>query len=776
MEEGVCGFCRRKDAEDICGMLHSEITDEGWVVAHHKCMQYSALLTQYKFSHFGGFKIAKVLDEYKRGKQTKCFVCGCGKKRKKVPRGATAGCAVRSCRRSFHYYCAKMSPDVVTKRLVVHIKTRGEKTVLYRVFCCKEHEDKYRKNLKHYLSTSSSNNNNSDVGSDDEGDCEDDEDYKEFDYDALSQNTNTTFVNISDTESPFKHPAGKVTLKHLPDESGDKSMFSSSNNGSDVSKGNCDDNYTGNGVHSDGSDTPKQKRKADNISVNSSPTKKAKASTSNRNLPELTIECVKIDSPEKKNNKKSQTSTGLSLGKSAESSKKKNGKKLVVKMNAFTSPGGKDKSETNSAVENHTMDHKGDRKVDHKGDRKASNEKSFTKPPPTSRGSTLDTCAVCIVGEAKLTLKLRQQLEKQVSRKLDVKTSNIFVWQDLDHTPCLPKQSMICFIQDLTERFVKQDIPEVTKLMFDNEYLEGKDKKLYQVEGGFLQRLNNQDIINQTHDLYWTRVTTQISKLGQKGGVFKPDGKRTLVLLLDDFIDEDGKMREKLGVMPGQGEPDMVTWTSATVVTKKTDEEDLEMGRLEVDTILQWTGEKFRNIGHVFVHPQEDILIPESEESDGVNDIVEHVQSSKSGTPGHTTIMVLKQIDETVVNFQAYCRKAFQKVLPSCLKTGAALAVLIDIRSLSSKSIHQQIGDVFVDEKGRNVPVTIRSVFDPSSIPVSFVVVEVDAQQLKVQKGNIVTPTKQTPKRSEYPTDLQKPSTSGVKRTPLRTPKAVADK
>lgn len=32
--------------------------------------QYSALLTQYKFNHFGGFKIAKVLDEYKRGKQT----------------------------------------------------------------------------------------------------------------------------------------------------------------------------------------------------------------------------------------------------------------------------------------------------------------------------------------------------------------------------------------------------------------------------------------------------------------------------------------------------------------------------------------------------------------------------------------------------------------------------------------------------------------------------------------------------------------------------------
>ncbi|XP_067673412.1 uncharacterized protein [Haliotis asinina] len=715
MEEGVCGFCRRKDAEDVCGMLHSEITDEGWIVAHHKCMQYSALLTQYKFNHFGGFKIDKVMDEYRRGKQTKCYICGKGgKKKKKGPRGATAGCAVRSCRRSFHYYCAKMSPDVVTKRLVVHIKSKGEKTVLYRVFCCKEHEDQYRRNLKHYLSSTPTNNNNSDDASDFEGDPEDDKDYREFDYDALSQATNTTFVQISDTESPVKC---RTREKHVLDESGDKLMFSSGSNDIDSIS---DNNHNNNGALSDDIITPQQKRKSDNMLVNSTSVKKSKTGSINGNLPELSIDCVKIDALE---SKKDQTvkMPSSSVGKKGLSLKKNGGKKLIVKI---TNHGSKDKLKAKQAKDDRMLDHNGD----HKGDQNMSSEETSTTD--ASSVTSRDVYAICIVGETKSTLKIRQQLEKQVSKKLDVKTSNIFIWQDLDHAPSLTKQSMVCFIQDLTERFLKQDVPEVTRLMFDSKYLEGKDKKLYQVQGGFLQRLNNQDIINQTQELAWSNITIQISKMGHIGGVFKPDGKRTLVLLLNDFIDKDGNMRKKLGVLSDREHPDMVTWTPATVVTK-TINEDTQKRRLEVETIVRWLWEMYENVGHVFVHPQEDILTLQSEEMYGINDIIEHLQSSKSETSHHTTVMVIKQIDTTVVNFQAYCRKAFHKLLPSCLKTGAGLAVLMDIRSLSSANLHQQIGEVFVDEEGRNVPVTIRSVFDPSSIPVSFVVIEVDADELK---------------------------------------------
>ncbi len=85
--------------------------------------------------------------------------------------------------------------------------------------------------------------------------------------------------------------------------------------------------------------------------------------------------------------------------------------------------------------------------------------------------------------------------------------------------------------------------------MFDNKYLESKDKKLYQVQGGFLQRLNNQDIINQTQELAWSSITSQMSKMGHFGGVFKPDGKRTssltciLTHLLENLFQKAGHNR-----------------------------------------------------------------------------------------------------------------------------------------------------------------------------------------------------------------------------------------
>lgn len=45
--------------------------------------------------------------------------------------GATCGCAIKKCNKSFHYYCAKTSPSVLTKR--IQIESDGNrKVVLYR--------------------------------------------------------------------------------------------------------------------------------------------------------------------------------------------------------------------------------------------------------------------------------------------------------------------------------------------------------------------------------------------------------------------------------------------------------------------------------------------------------------------------------------------------------------------------------------------------------------------------------------------------------------------
>jgi len=45
----------------------------------------------------------------------KCAICGKGKK---SPNGATAGCAVQTCRKSFHFYCARTTATAVARKMV----------------------------------------------------------------------------------------------------------------------------------------------------------------------------------------------------------------------------------------------------------------------------------------------------------------------------------------------------------------------------------------------------------------------------------------------------------------------------------------------------------------------------------------------------------------------------------------------------------------------------------------------------------------------------------
>ena len=127
MEKATCGFCHRDNSQDIekvCGNLHVEKLNGKYIAAHHKCLQYSAQLIQYKFDSFGGFKLDKVLEEIKRGKFLKCAICkprkGNGKKSKDGynVNGATAGCALKACQKTYHYCCAFSDPTAITKRML----------------------------------------------------------------------------------------------------------------------------------------------------------------------------------------------------------------------------------------------------------------------------------------------------------------------------------------------------------------------------------------------------------------------------------------------------------------------------------------------------------------------------------------------------------------------------------------------------------------------------------------------------------------------------------
>ncbi|KAG7484286.1 hypothetical protein MATL_G00047750 [Megalops atlanticus] len=92
-----CAFCKsNRDKE--CGQLL--VSDNQKVAAHHKCMLFSsALVTSHSDSeNIGGFSIEDVKKEIKRGNKLMCSSCH--------RPGATIGCDVKTCRRTYHYYCA----------------------------------------------------------------------------------------------------------------------------------------------------------------------------------------------------------------------------------------------------------------------------------------------------------------------------------------------------------------------------------------------------------------------------------------------------------------------------------------------------------------------------------------------------------------------------------------------------------------------------------------------------------------------------------------------
>ncbi|KAI9515761.1 PHD finger protein 6 [Dissostichus eleginoides] len=117
-----CAFCRtNRDKE--CGQLL--LSDGQKVAAHHKCMLFSsALVTSHSDSeNIGGFSLDDVKKEIKRGNKLMCSSCHRA--------GATIGCDVKTCRRTYHYYCA-----LKDKAQVKENPSQG----IYLVYC-RKHQD-----------------------------------------------------------------------------------------------------------------------------------------------------------------------------------------------------------------------------------------------------------------------------------------------------------------------------------------------------------------------------------------------------------------------------------------------------------------------------------------------------------------------------------------------------------------------------------------------------------------------------------------------------------
>ncbi|KAM3933893.1 uncharacterized protein RB166_001560 [Leptodactylus fuscus] len=119
----ICALCKSEETNGITGEMLQ--TPDRSVVAHYNCMLYSPMVISRESQDEGfEFDIESVLAEIERGRKLRCNYC-----RKQ---GATSGCDVKSCRRTYHLPCLIQANGSVPKdRYVVycveHTKRKADK-------------------------------------------------------------------------------------------------------------------------------------------------------------------------------------------------------------------------------------------------------------------------------------------------------------------------------------------------------------------------------------------------------------------------------------------------------------------------------------------------------------------------------------------------------------------------------------------------------------------------------------------------------------------------
>ncbi|KTF93023.1 hypothetical protein cypCar_00029057, partial [Cyprinus carpio] len=92
-----CAFCDKSEENKITGTLSSK----GNIAAHQNCLLYASAIyckLSPTYDDLFGFDVEDVKKELRRGKRLLCHYC--------KKNGATAGCEVKHCKRSYHYPCA----------------------------------------------------------------------------------------------------------------------------------------------------------------------------------------------------------------------------------------------------------------------------------------------------------------------------------------------------------------------------------------------------------------------------------------------------------------------------------------------------------------------------------------------------------------------------------------------------------------------------------------------------------------------------------------------
>ncbi|KAL1267797.1 hypothetical protein QQF64_033160 [Cirrhinus molitorella] len=113
----ICALCEKSDETEDTGTLSSK----GSISAHQNCLLYSSGLyckNSPTYDDLFGFEVEDVKKELRRGRRLSCYRC--------KKNGATAGCDVKRCKRSYHYPCA----------IEDHARINEERFILF----CKLHD------------------------------------------------------------------------------------------------------------------------------------------------------------------------------------------------------------------------------------------------------------------------------------------------------------------------------------------------------------------------------------------------------------------------------------------------------------------------------------------------------------------------------------------------------------------------------------------------------------------------------------------------------------
>ncbi|XP_061463485.1 histone-lysine N-methyltransferase SETDB2 [Rhineura floridana] len=117
MVKRQCAFCPE---DEECAIMY--VAEGQNLAVHQDCLLYSSGFVESEEHNPENldirFDVASVMNEIKRGKRLICNFC-----RKK---GATVGCEIKHCRRSYHYFCALCDDAAIET---------DEMQGIYRVFC-----------------------------------------------------------------------------------------------------------------------------------------------------------------------------------------------------------------------------------------------------------------------------------------------------------------------------------------------------------------------------------------------------------------------------------------------------------------------------------------------------------------------------------------------------------------------------------------------------------------------------------------------------------------